>query len=125
LNAEKLFGLVCSFEQVGGELEIDNTIATHLYRIAQESLSNAVRHGQASQVKVILATGEGQVRLRILDNGRGFPDQIDKNHPGMGIRIMRYRARIIGATLEVRSRPEGGTVIVCTLPRAAALQANV
>ncbi len=125
LNAEKLFGLVCSFEQVGGELEIENTIATHLYRIAQESLSNAVRHGQASQVKVILATGEGQVRLRILDNGRGFPDQIDKNHPGMGIRIMRYRARIIGATLEVRSRPEGGTVIVCTLPRAAALQANV
>ncbi len=125
VNAEKLFGLECHFEQAGGELEIDNTIATHLYRIAQEALSNAVRHGQASQVRVVLATGEGHVRLRVLDNGRGFPEKLDKNHPGMGIRIMRHRARIIGATLEIRSRAEGGTVVACTLPQAAALQANV
>ncbi len=124
-NAEKLFGLDCDFEQVGGEVEIDNTIATHLYRIAQESLSNAVRHGQASQVNVVLAAGEGHIRLRILDNGRGFSKKLDRNHPGMGIRIMRHRARIIGATLEIRSRPEGGTVVICTLPRAAALQSEV
>ncbi len=115
-NANKLFGIECTFEEIGGKPAIENTIATHLYRIAQEGLSNAVRHGHASQVKIILVNGEGQLRLRLHDNGRGFDGEPDIHHPGMGIRIMRYRARIIGANLDIRGRAEGGTVIVCTLP---------
>ncbi|MBT8399781.1 MAG: histidine kinase, partial [Rhodothermia bacterium] len=121
-NAQRLFDLDCTFEEVGGLPNIENTIATHLYRIAQEGLSNAVRHGQASQVRIILANGQEQVRLRLSDNGRGIPDTIDEHHPGMGIRIMRYRARIIGAILEVRKQSEGGTVIVCTLPTDTAFR---
>ncbi|MDX1429443.1 MAG: PAS domain S-box protein [Rhodothermales bacterium] len=121
-NARKLFDLDCAFEETGTRPSIDNAVATHLYRIAQEGLSNAVRHGQASQVRIALANGEEQLRLRLYDNGRGIPDSFDDRHPGMGIRIMRYRARIIGATLEVRKQPEGGTVVVCTLPIEAGIR---
>ncbi len=124
INARRLFDIECTFEQMGGHPEIDNAIATHLYRIAQEALSNAVRHAQASQFKIALATGEDQIRLRLTDDGKGISEDIGDDHPGMGIRIMRYRARIIGATLEIRGRTEGGTTVVCTLPRSESLQAH-
>ncbi len=122
-NARRLFDIECTFEQIGAHPDIENVIATHLYRIAQEALSNAVRHAQASQFKIALASGEEQIRLRLTDNGRGISEDIGADHPGMGIRIMRYRARIIGGTLEIRGRPEGGTSIVCTLPRSNDIQA--
>lgn len=116
-NAERLFGLRCTFESFGSTPIHDNTAATNLYRIAQESVSNAVKHGRASHVTISLASGEDQVRLRVQDNGIGFPE-VPVDHTGMGVRIMHHRARIIGATLEIRNAPEGGTVITCTLLRS-------
>ena len=68
----------------------DNTVAIHLFRIAQEAVSNAVKHGQATVVRVMLASGAGQVRLRIQDNGKGFPHELGEDR-GMGVRIMHYR----------------------------------
>ena len=82
-------------------------------------VSNAVKHGRASAVRVTLASGREQVRLRVLDNGVGFPEKLGPDR-GMGVRIMHYRARVIGALLEIRRRPEGGTLITCTLPRKSA-----
>lgn len=115
-NAERLFGISCAFEEVGS-VPIDETAAAvHLYRIAQEAVSNAVKHGKASHVKVSLAQGDEQVRLYVQDDGIGFPDALPKSR-GMGVRIMQYRARIIGATLEIWRDPAGGTVVTCTLPR--------
>jgi len=117
-NAERMFEVGCTFEEVGTGLVHNSTAATHLYRISQESLSNAVRHGEAEHVKITLAVGGEQIRLRVRDDGTGFePKAMDK--AGMGVRIMNYRARIIGGTLEVSSTPGDGAVVTCTVPRTA------
>ena len=97
-------------------LALSSQQATHLAVVANELLSNAVKHGQAKQVRISLASGEGQLRLRIQDDGIGFPDKLDEDRPGMGVRIMHYRARIIGATLEIGSGLSG-TTVTCTLRR--------
>lgn len=115
-NARRLFGITCTLEETGNVPLHDNTAAIHLYRIAQEAVSNAVKHGRATQVRVRLALGDEQVRLYVHDNGVGFPDELPAER-GMGVRIMHYRARIIGATLEIWRDPTGGTVVTCTLPR--------
>ena len=115
VNAERLFGIRCTFEEVGSVLVDDNSVATHLYRIAQEAVSNAVKHGRAEHVRISLASGRGRVRLRIQDDGLGFPEQLDEERRGMGVRIMHYRARVIGATLEIADGLDGGTTITCTL----------
>lgn len=118
-NAERLFGITCAFEELGSALLYDNTAATHLYRISQEAVSNAVKHGRATRTSIRLASGDDQIRLRIQDNGIGFPDVLPENR-GMGVRIMQHRARMIGGTLEIRRAPGGGTVVVCTVPRRRA-----
>jgi PAS domain S-box-containing protein len=117
-NAVRLFGVECKFEEVGTALVHNSTAATHLYRIAQEAVSNAVRHGQAEHIKLVLASGEKQIRLRIHDDGHGF-ESGDVDGPGKGVHIMNYRARIIGGTLEISSDIGEGTVVTCTLPHTA------
>ena len=117
-NAVRLFDVPCTFEEVGTALVHDSTTATHLYRIAQEAVSNAVRHGDASRIKISLASGSDQIRVRIQDDGVGFDPQ-DIDGPGMGVHIMNYRARIVGGNLEITSEPGEGTVVTCTLPHAA------
>ena len=124
-NAERLFGIACAFEAVGsadGPVRVrDATAATHLFRIAQEAVSNAVRHGRARAVTIRLAGSEHRLRLRVRDDGRGF-DEEELEQPeraatrGMGVRIMHYRARIIGGSLEIRRGAAGGTVVTCTVP---------
>jgi len=118
-NAVRLFDVPCTFDEVGTALVHDSTTATHLYRIAQEAVSNAVRHGDATRIKISLASGSDQIRLRIQDDGVGFnPEDIDG--PGMGVHIMNYRARIVGGNLEISSERGEGTVVTCTLPRTSA-----
>jgi len=97
----------------------DATLATHLYRIAQEAVHNAVKHSQANEVVIHLNRSEGRLQLIIEDDGRGWrggaaPDQ------GMGLETMRYRARVIGATLRWRSGNGRGVRLVCSLPLASA-----
>ena len=117
-NAERLFHVECSFREVDTVLVHNNTMATHLYRIAQEAVSNAVRHGDADDIKIILAASDKQVRLQIRDDGTGFePEASDDS--GMGVHIMNYRARIIGGTLEISSTLGDGTVVTCTVSETA------
>lgn len=116
-NAERLFGITCSYEEIGIARIHDSAVAMHLYRIAQEAVSNAAKHSGANVIKVILATGKDQLRLRIQDDGHGLPEvpPVQQEHRGMGLKIMRYRAQMIGGTLEIRRRPARGTLITCTL----------
>ena len=114
-HAEKLFGITCSLEIIGNLNFDDATQAIHLYRIAQEAVSNAVKHGQASKVSVDLASTERHIRLRVTDNGTGFPDDWDSDG-GLGVRIMQFRARLIGGNLEISDMPDKGAVITCTMP---------
>lgn len=116
-NAERLFNVECTFREVETVLVRDNTTATHLYRIAQEAVNNAVRHGDADHVKIVLAAGDDQLRLQVRDDGSGF-DEEDAMDAGMGVRIMNYRARIVGGTLDITTTLGEGTVVTCTVPRA-------
>jgi PAS domain S-box-containing protein len=116
-NAERLFGVECDFDEVGTALVHNSSAATHMYRIAQESVSNAVRHGEASRIKIRLASGNEQIRLRVRDDGSGF-DPETADGPGRGVHIMNYRARIIGGMLDISSNLGEGTVVTCTLPRS-------
>ena len=120
-NAVRLFDVACVFEETGTTLVHNSQAATHLYRITQEAVSNAVRHGDAERIRIILAGGPDQVRLRVHDNGSGF-DPAHAQNGGMGLRIMQYRARIIGGSFDVSSTPGAGTTVTCTLPRTADTQ---
>ena len=117
-NAERLFDVDCTFQEVERALVHDNTRATHLYRIAQEAVNNAVRHGAADRIKIALAAGDEQIRLQVRDDGAGFETE-DITDAGMGVRIMNYRARIVGGTLDINSALGEGTVVTCTLPRTS------
>ena len=117
-NAKRLFEVDCIYEEVGSAQVHNGTAATHMYRIAQEAVSNAVRHGNAQRIKISLASGPEQIRLRVHDNGTGFAEDAE-NGDGMGVRIMNYRARIIGGRLEINSNLGDGTTVTCTLPRTA------
>ena len=115
-NATHMFGIPCTFEEVGDRVHVyDSAMATHLYRIAQEATNNAAKHSEANQIKMLLAAGQGQLRLRVQDNGKGIPNR-QSDSVGMGLNIMKYRAQMIGAALDLRTSPSDGTVITCTVP---------
>jgi signal transduction histidine kinase len=97
-------------------LHLDSAVATHLFRIAQESLTNAVRHGHASRIKLRLAMSKGELRLTIDDNGTGFVRAPAAASQGLGMTIMRYRARMVGAELVFKTRAGGGTRVLCKCP---------
>ena len=112
-NTQKLSGISCSFEQHGDIPDhVDSRSATYLFRIAQEALTNAVRHSGASRLHLIMAGGKDHIRIRIRDNGSGIHSKSEQT--GMGLRIMHHRAHILGATLDVKSTPNEGTTITCT-----------
>ena len=93
----------------------DPDVAMHLYRIAQEALSNAVKHSGASAITITLRPMGDTLELRVDDNGRGFSSKAHGKVSGMGQRTMRYRARALGAYLEIEPGPEGGTSVCCHL----------
>ncbi|MGE5243042.1 MAG: chemotaxis protein CheB [Betaproteobacteria bacterium] len=103
--------------QVEGELPgaiRDTEVATQLYRIAQEAVTNAVKHSHARTIRIEISALPGLTKLRIADDGVGIAKDAS-SRDGLGMRIMRYRATSIGALLSVQPGSEGGTVVVCTL----------
>ena len=98
-NSAKLFQISCKFRCDGSVTVDDNTVATHLYRIAQEAVTNAVKHGGAKKILIRLAESEDKRILTITDDGLGLPETFFKNK-GTGLQIMKYRAATIGASLK-------------------------
>lgn len=98
----------------------DPEVAMHLYRIAQEAVSNALKHSGADEIAITLRAMGDVLELRVEDNGRGLPKGLATSRAGMGLRTMHYRAQSIGAHLEIEPRPTGGTAVVCTLKVRAA-----
>ena len=96
----------------------DNFLATHLYRIAQEAITNAVKHGRAKRIEILLGEISGRLTVQIRDDGTGVRGE-QEDSGGMGLRIMNYRASLIGATLSITGGDPPGTVVSCAvLPRA-------
>ena len=95
---------------------LNDDAATHLYRIAQESVSNGVKHGGAKHVRIGLTSDLETLRLTIKDDGIGI-GTLDPQRQGMGLRIMHYRAGMIGARLAIEKQRSGGTRVTCSLPK--------
>lgn len=98
------------------EVHIDDPqVAMHLYRIAQEAVSNALKHSGADEISISLTADDDNLELTIADNGSGVPKALGRSGIGMGLRTMYYRAQELGADLQVIRRAEGGTAVVCNL----------
>jgi PAS domain S-box-containing protein len=113
-NTVKIFHIGCRFECSPPVLVHDPTAATHLFRVAQEAVSNAIKHGKATQVLIGLNRQRGRVVLTVSDNGGGFP-KIIPTQKGMGLRIMQSRAGMIGGTLVTENNPAGGARVICSV----------
>lgn len=109
-------GVDCRFEREGPLLIQDSATATHLYRIAQEAVQNAVRHGEARHVAIRLEKTPEQISLLIRDDGRGMPTGM-ADPASAGLRIMRYRAGLVGGLLNIESREGRGVVVNCVIPK--------
>jgi two-component system sensor histidine kinase NreB len=114
LNIRDIFRANVSFHARCPVLISDNAAATHLFRIAQEAISNAVKHGKALNVELEIDQKPNEILLSIKDDGAGFSPGQDRG--GMGLRIMAYRAEMIGGKLTVQSSEGRGTKVVCTVP---------
>lgn len=112
-NAEKLFKISCTVEYMKPVLIYDDATSTHLYRIVQEALNNAIKHGKADRVTISLTGDKNITVLMIKDNGIGFTKSHNQGK-GMGLNIMRYRASMIGASLEIKDCEDRGTMVVCS-----------
>ncbi len=119
-SASRTHGMKVQFRKsLAIPLTLDSTATHHLYRIAQEAVTNAARHSRASVVTVRLSSGEDHVRLSVTDDGCGIPACRTKSgDEGMGLRIMEFRARMIHAEFAIERTRRGGTRISCRLPLA-------
>jgi len=113
-NTGAFFNTRCEFFHDSMVTIRDHTVAHQLYFITQESILNAVKHGKANLIQIFLKDGVDHCSLNVRDDGRGLPTSFSENN-GMGLRIMKYRARLIGATLQVSNRQEGGVEVLCQL----------
>jgi PAS domain S-box-containing protein len=112
-NAGELFKTHCRISCDSPPAVVDNGVALHLYYIVLEAVANAAKHGAAAHVLISLEPAGDRYLLSVRDDGAGFALPV-KGQTGMGLRIMQYRARVIGATLTLQSRPGFGTSISCT-----------
>lgn len=93
----------------------DNNAAAQIYRIAQEAVSNAVRHGQAQNITIELSKSKGNVSLFVQDDGIGLPPRRE-NMGGLGLHTMEYRAKLLGGSLHVGPAIGKGTSVACSFP---------
>jgi len=117
-STSSLFQIPCHFTSEEPPNDIDHTAALHLYYIAREAVANAAKHSRAAHIHLSLEPARDRYALNIRDDGVGF-SAADTRQAGMGLRIMQYRARVIGATLEVTSRPSAGTQVCCLFSPAS------
>ncbi len=111
-SVSRLQGVTCAFQSHGQRANYDERVALHLYRIAQEAINNAIRHGKARNIVISLGATGQLMTLRVSDDGTGISRPVYSN--GMGLAIMHYRARLAGGELRVECGKDGGTMVTCT-----------
>jgi signal transduction histidine kinase len=107
-------GIICHVKIARGVHVPDDTVALHLYRIAQEALTNAVKHSGAKNVLITLDRSKTHTCVSVQDDGKGFVPR--KRGKGLGLHMMRYRANALGGELKIERRRTGGTDITCVIP---------
>lgn len=116
----KLFHIRCHFACPHPILIADNIIATHLYRIAQEAVTNAIKHGKPGRIEVGLSETPNRILIAVKDNGAGISAR-SRRKLGLGLRIMEYRAGVIGGSLAIQNLAGGGTAVICSIAKSSRL----
>jgi len=116
-STEQLFRVKCRFRCDTPVLVEDHTVATHLHRIAQEAVSNAVKHSRARRIDIELSGRSDKLVLAVRDNGVGFSKAAEGK--GMGLQTMNYRATTIGGALLIQKQAGRGTIVLCTIQHLA------
>ena len=114
-HAKDAFGIKCAFKRDERIPPLESNVVRQLYKIAQEALTNAIKHGKTKQVRIALSTETDRLLLSVRNQGVPFPSVVSQS-AGMGLRIMNYRANLIDATLEIKPGRPDGTVVVCSVP---------
>jgi two-component system sensor histidine kinase UhpB len=110
-------GIECDFSVHPADLSVDNRLATQLYRMVQESLTNVARHAEATEVIVSLyRDASGKITLDITDNGKGFPNEDQRARRSFGLIGMRERTAMLGGEIRIHSEPGAGTSIEIAIP---------
>jgi PAS domain S-box-containing protein len=104
----------CHFKSARGVRVPDDTVALHLYRVAQEAVKNAVKHSGAKHVLIALDRNKENICVSVQDDGKGF--SVNRRSKGLGLHIMRYRANALGGELKIERRKTGGMDITCVIP---------
>jgi len=118
VDAERRLHVTVASTSQPKDIQTSDTVSDHVYRIAREAVTNAARHGGCNRIDIDLSEDPNALRLVIADDGRGFETPPGQNE-GLGLRMMGYRARQLGARLQVESGPSGGTRVTLTVPRSA------
>ena len=117
-STSRFLPVECKFEFAGETGVGQNGKATHLYRIAQEAIHNATKHGKAHKIDIRLSANASATSLSIADDGIGFSKN-GNDTDGVGISIMRYRTNIMDGEFAIESGVAGGTIVSCTVPTGA------
>ena len=113
-SAEKLFNVSCRLQCNTMPVIANKATSIHLYRIAQEAINNAVKHGKATTILISLFSSDKATGMTVEDNGIGLAADVS-TRGGLGFRVMNYRAGMIGASISIENRKKGGTVVTCHL----------
>ena len=119
IQVREVFGVRCRLYCPRPVTLRDPAVAMHLYRIVQEAVQNALRHGRPTELTIGLTARAGRLRLSVRDNGRGLPRR-PRAATGMGLGVMRYRAEAVGGSLRVENTKPHGVLVSCNLPYAVA-----
>jgi len=114
-NTKELLKISCQFKCNDTIPIRDPVTARHLYRIAQEAITNAARHGKAKKIRIELTSAKGRTTLKVANDGKDFPRNLAKKK-GIGLKIMEYRAKMMGGILDVGRGRKGGTIVKCSFP---------
>ena len=112
-DIQSLFQIDCVLESHAGASTFDPHICSNLYRIAQEAVQNAIKHGKASKIRIGLDCRKSEGFLTITDNGNGIHSRSDAEGNGMGLTIMKHRAELIRGSVKLLSHDGGGTLVHC------------
>lgn len=116
-KTEKIFGINCLFHNFNMHIKIYNSqVAINMFYIVQEAVNNAVKHGEVKNIVITYSSNEDNIYLSIEDDGKGF-NESKNTSPGIGLELMKYRARAIGGSLDIKSSPGSGTEILLKLPQ--------
>ncbi|MHC4510972.1 MAG: PAS domain-containing sensor histidine kinase [Planctomycetota bacterium] len=114
-DTKQIFNISCTFkcDKAASVSRLSSPI--NLYRIAQEAITNAVKHGKAKNIRIEMTSQDDGIRLTVENDGLDFPAG-ETHAEGMGLKIMRYRAELMNSSLDIRRGCNGGTIISCVLP---------